>query len=77
MMLYTDLDIVKMEDQTTLSEKPAIACWSDSALWLDSVFKLVSVLFGKCTTLMVTKSDQWISDYRVVTNEKPRNWELF
>ena len=24
-------------------------------LWTDSVIKLVSVLFGKCTTLLVTK----------------------
>ena len=27
----------------------------DTSLWSDSVIKLVSVLFGKCTTLVVTK----------------------
>ena len=29
--------------------------WRLALLWSDSVIKLVSVLFGKCTTLVVTK----------------------
>ena len=28
--------------------------WCLEPLWFDSVIKLVSVLFGKCTTLVVT-----------------------
>ena len=46
-------------------------------LWFNSVIKLVSVLFGKCTTLFLTNADQWKPDYHLVTNEKPRNQELF
>ena len=33
--------------------------------------------FGNCATLAVTNADQWKPDYRVVTNENPRNKELF
>ena len=42
----------------------------------DSVIKLVFILFGKCTTLVNTKSDQRKPDYRELTNEKPRYYDL-
>ena len=40
-----------------------------------TVYKLVSVLFSKCTTLTVRNADQWKPDYRVLANEKARNSE--
>ena len=49
----------------------------DSAIRSDSVFKVVSVFFGKCTTSWLRNAYQWKPDYRVVTNEKQRNYELF
>ena len=41
-------------------------------LWSDLVIKLVSALFGKCTTLVATNADQWKPDYHMVSNEKLR-----
>ena len=55
--------------------EPAKPCsiWLLGPLLSDSVIKLVLVLFGKCTTLAVTKCYQKKPDYRVVTNESLRN----
>ena len=47
--------------------------WWLGPLWSDSVIKLVSVLFGKCTTSWLRNADQWKPDCCVVTNKKPRN----
>ena len=39
----------------TINIKPAIAAMPYSVIRSDSVIKLVSVLFGKCTSLVITK----------------------
>ena len=41
--------------KTTMHEKNAKKKKKKALLWSNSVIKLVSVLFGKCTTLVVTK----------------------
>ena len=51
--------------------------WSDLVITSDSVIKLVSVLFGKCTTLVVRKRSLIETRLPVVNNEMPRNKELF
>ena len=43
----------------------------------DSVIKLVSVLSVNVLPWSLRNADQWKPDYRVVTNEKPRNQERF
>ena len=47
--------------------------WWLGPLWSDSVIKLVSVLFVNVLPSWLRNADQWKPDYRVVTNEKPRN----
>ena len=51
--------------------------WSDSVIRSASVIKLVSVLSVNVLPSWLRNADQWKPDYRVVTNEKPRNEELF
>ena len=59
-------------------KEPAIVrtVWSDLVIRSDSVIKLVSSFSVNVLPTWLRNADQWKSDYRVVTNEKPRNEKL-